>query len=51
MVAAWNTRERHLAGTLSQAAIIKVAGSLQELCLLRTECYSAALLCVLQGCV
>ena len=51
MVAAWNTRERHLAGTLSQAAILKVAEPFYKLCLRRTECYSTALFCASQVCI
>ena len=37
MVAAWDTRDRYLASTLSQAAIIKVAESFYKLCLLQAE--------------
>ena len=45
MVAAWDTRDRYLAGTLSQAAIIKVAEPFYKLYLLQDECYSTALFC------
>ena len=51
MVVAWETKDRYLASTLSQAAIIKVAEPFYKLCLLQSECYSAALLCASQGCV
>ena len=35
MVAAWNTRDRYLASTLSQAAIIKVVKTFYRLCFYR----------------
>ena len=51
MVAAWDTRGRYLASTLSQAANIKEleAESFYELCLLQAEFCFAALLCASQG--